>query len=287
VDAHVATKAPPWRTGWTAKDPLPLAFNHCPASPDAWAAGPFPGLEVRELGLSVATRGLMAARQIRVAAGAAAATTPWRAHELDFHFLYVLQGRAGLETAGEGAGAREALEAGATACLPGFLRYRLDALSSDFELLEITGPGDPKTVLGRDTPLPGIAQTGAKLQVLHETRDSFTQGAGPRKYFQYRDLGTARPTDGRIYIHIVRATEPQAGGTGWHTHTMRQWFWVLRGSAGINVEGRRDIERVGQYDAMCISAGLRHNVPSFTSDYMVIEMCIPEEYETTATPPPA
>ena len=46
---------------------------------------------------------------------------------------------------------------------------------------------------------------------------------------------------------------------------MRQWFWVLRGSAGINVEGRKDIARVEQYDAMCISAGLRHNVQELKS----------------------
>lgn len=285
MSATLATKSPPWRTGWTVEKPLPLEFNFCPAAVGGWQPGPFPRLETRELGLGAATRGLMAARHIRVAGGATGVSTPWRAHDLDFHFLYVLQGRMTLETDGQ----RQVLETGAAVCQPAFLRYRQDALSSDLELFEITGPGNPETVLGRDAALPerARASAGATAQILPETPESYTQGAGPRKYFQYRDLGTAGPTDGRIYIHIVRATEPQDGGTGWHTHTMRQWFCVLRGSAGINVEGHKEIERVGKYDAMCISAGLRHNVPSFTADYLVIEMCIPKDYDTTATTPPA
>jgi hypothetical protein len=31
---------------------------------------------------------------------------------------------------------------------------------------------------------------------------------------------------------------------------------------------------------MCISAGTRHNVPAFSSDYAIIELCIPADYDT-------
>jgi mannose-6-phosphate isomerase-like protein (cupin superfamily) len=277
-----ATAPASWRTGWTVEQPLRLDFAFSPAAAARWIEGPFAGLEMRDLGLSTATHGLMTARHVRIAPGAVAAATPWRAHDVDFHFLYVLAGRMTLETDAR----QTVLAAGAALCLPRFLRYRQAALSPDLAFLEIAAPGAPATLLGRDAALPAGATPGVAAQILHETPQSYTQGAGPRKFFQYRDLGTAGPTDGRIYIHIVRATAPQEGGTGWHTHTMRQWFWVLRGSAGIAVEGRKDITRVDQYDAMCISAGLRHNVPSFTEDYLVIEMCIPAEYDTTATPPP-
>src|SRR6185369_16004675 len=99
------------------------------------------------------------------------------AHDVDFHFLYVLQGRMTLET----EGGSTVLEAGAALCQPRFLRYRQDALSVDLAFLEITGPGEPATVLGRDGVLPQGARPVASAQILHETPESYTQGAGPRK----------------------------------------------------------------------------------------------------------
>ena len=56
----------------------------------------------------------MAARLIRIAGGAAGVSTPWRAQDVDFHFLYVLQGRMTLETDGQ----RQVLETGAAVCQP-------------------------------------------------------------------------------------------------------------------------------------------------------------------------
>ena len=74
------------------------------------------------------------------------------------------------------------------------------------------------------------------------------------------------------------------GGTGWHNHTMSQLFVVLSGWANIAVGGRGErVMRAG--DAMCLRAGMRHDVPAYSADYTVLEMCIPADYETAAAAP--
>ena len=37
---------------------------------------------------------------------------------------------------------------------------------------------------------------------------------------------------------------------------------------------------------MCLQAGQRHNVSDFNDRYTVLELCLPADYDTTATPPP-
>jgi quercetin dioxygenase-like cupin family protein len=88
-------------------------------------------------------------------------------------------------------------------------------------------------------------------------------------------------------MHVVQATGQPGEGTGWHYHSMAQWFMILRGRSDIRVETRpRQPLNVG--DTMCIGAGpqMRHNVAPYSGDYSVLEMCIPAEYETTAVDPP-
>jgi mannose-6-phosphate isomerase-like protein (cupin superfamily) len=120
----------------------------------------------------------------------------------------------------------------------------------------------------------------------HDGDDQYRRGDGPRAFFLYRDLATRGSTGDRIHFHIVRATE--AGlGTGWHYHTMSQWFMVIGGHADISVEDHPK-QPLGRGDAMCIGSGpqMRHNVTDFSSDYLVLEMCIPADYDTIAVDRP-
>ena len=113
----------------------------------------------------------------------------------------------------------------------------------------------------------------------HETETAYVRGDGPREYFLYRDLKVAVATGRRIHIHLVRSTRAVQGGTGWHAHSMGQLFYVLRGWAELEVE-RQPYVRMGIGDAMCIAKGMKHNVPAFSDDYLVLEMCIPADYDT-------
>lgn len=268
---------PAWTTGWTAQQPFYLGPKFV-AADTPWTAGPAAGLQQRDLGVTDASKGKMSARHIRVA-DAKAVPTDWVALDSDFQFLYVFQGSATLENA---AGQRVKLDRGLAAWQPAFLRYRIFDYSADFEMFEMVAPAEPKAYVGRDTPLPARAKefAGMQGQYLAEGPDSFVQGAGPRKFFRYRDLGTTKPTDGRVHIHLVHAIEPMPGGTGWHTHSMRQLFYVVGGSAGWAAEGDTEHTRVNAWDAVCVYAGQKHDVPSFTADYKVLEICMPAEYDT-------
>jgi len=273
-----------WITGWTLDAPPRIDYSFIDAS-GKWGQGRWVGTEAFDLGLAAASDGKMSARHIRIARAQPAGSTDWEALDLDFHFLYVLKGSANIENT---AGERVTLEPGATTCLPPFFRHRLLDVSPDFEILEVLVPAAPAVVKGKDATLPERAGyfAGQHPEYRFETADCYQQGAGPRRFFRYRDLNTRGPTQGRMHIHAIQAVEPMEGGTGWHKHTMSQLFWVTHGKAGFNIEGHGEIRQVVAGDAVCVAAGMRHNVPTFSPDYELIEMCIPADYDTIDTEPP-
>jgi quercetin dioxygenase-like cupin family protein len=274
-----------WQSGWTADDPPPIAFVHVPADAGSWSPSNRAGVERRDLGLNEATDGKMDVQHLR-SAGGPADSGKWVAHDLDFQFLYVLRGELTLET----EDGEQTLAVGGAACLPPLTRHRWGARSDDLEAVEITAPATFETVVGRDAPLPPRAaqlDPARAARITDDSDDNYVMGAGPRKFFRYRDLGARAVTDDRFHIHIVRATGQPGAGTGWHYHTMAQWFMILGGDSDIRVEdGPRTHLSTG--DTMCIGAGpqMRHNVAPFSGDYAVLEMCVPAEYDTLAVDAP-
>src|SRR5581483_11507278 len=97
MSAVQTSRTPAWITGWTAQAPFHLDYNFVPAG-TPWVAGPQPGMEQRDLGVTKASHGNMSARHIRVA-DPKRIPDDWRALETDFHFFYVLKGSARLENA--------------------------------------------------------------------------------------------------------------------------------------------------------------------------------------------
>jgi len=258
-----------WISGWSVERPLLIDYAY------AGARAPFRplgnGLAARDLGLHTASHGAMAARHLRAIGPAQQPVR--RDAGAEFVFLYVLAGRLDLIDA---VGAKQSLETGGVAVLPSDASHVWRDWTDDFAAIEITASA-------RDDR-PDHVPARAPL-FLSQRPDDFVVGAGPRRYFAYRDLGTAQPTGRRMHIHVVKSLEPMPGGTGWHTHTMSQLFVVLTGWAVLQVEGKGE-RRMHAGDAMCLRAGMRHNVPAFSADYTVLEMCVPADYDTTATDPP-
>jgi hypothetical protein len=266
-----------WRDGWTAGEPAEIGFAWAAADGGAYADLRGDGLLYRDLGLEQASGGALGVQRVRV--GDAAAASQWRTLDVDFDFLYVLAGSANVENED---GDTASFGTGGCAVHPGGMRYRLTDLSPDFEAVHVTAPASFELTLGES----GGGRASEPAVYTHELPENYVKGNGPRAYFSYRDLGTRGPTDGRIHFHIVRASE--AGpGTGWHYHSMAQWFMVIGGSAVIRVEDRPH-QPLKPLDAMCVGRGprMRHNVTKFSADYAVLEMCIPAEYETTAVDEP-
>lgn len=274
-----------WRAPWSAARPMTIDYSFSGAS-SVWRKAPRGNFECRDLGLAEASRGSMAAQHRRAIGKQGAAHGEWQCHDMDFQFFYVFKGSLTIENELSG---RHKLGAGGVGLHGRFLRYAEIEVSDDFEIIEIGAPANAATILGRDAPPPphGTPIAAARrAQYLHETPKSYAVGAGPRRYFAYRDLGTADFTRRRIHIHVVKALDPMPGGTGWHNHTMSQLFVVLQGWAKVAVEGRSE-RTMNAGDAMCLRAGMRHDVPAYSADYKVLEMCIPADYDTTATEAPA
>lgn len=282
-----AVQSKPWVTGWTADNPLKMGYNLAPAG-SPYVPGALAGFVYRDLGLTKASYGKLSAQLVRLAGKPEAAFSDWRAYDVDFHFFYIRKGSCRMENE---AGQSMKLDTGVAAWQPPLLRHRLYDFSPDFEMYEMFGQAEPKAIVGRNAALPARASefAGQKGQYLFETPESFVQGAGPRKFFLYRDLGTRGPTDGRIHIHIVHATQEMTGegGTGWHVHSMRQLFWVFAGSAGFTIDADPNMKRVVAGDSVCLGDGMKHNVPNMAADYRLIEVCIPAEYSTTDVTAPA
>ncbi|NMG41706.1 cupin domain-containing protein [Chelativorans sp. ZYF759] len=261
-----------------------VAFDFSPLRDAVWKdAG---ALQSRDLGLGKASGGEIGARNLRSPDGAPIEQWP-DTDDSVFRMLFLLSGTLTFD-----------VEDGRTATLSKFDAIHLPLLerarnfrfADDFEAMDIRvpnfesalGPGDFSSIFQFDAPV------GNDLGINRETPGNYQTGKGPRSFMRYRDLGSQGQTNGRIHIHLVKVDgAAPAGGTGWHYHSMGQLFYVLTGNGEISAV-TRDIIPIGAGDAMCIGAGMLHNVSSFSSDYSVIELCLPADYDTIpASPPPA
>jgi cupin domain len=251
-------------TNWSADNPLPVAYSLVRADDGAWTTRD-DGLESRDLGLSGATRGAMDAMHVRARGTAGDLAS---GDDADFRLIYLLGGE--LTVGGE---TPSTLRADDAVYVPrafvGPLSY-----SQTYSALEIVDR-------------TGTADGGALPQVRADSVDAWATGVGgPRAFFAYRDLGTAESTRGHLHTHMVRAAKQTETGTGWHYHSMGQLFVVLEGGCEIGIDGHGWVT-MGPLDAMCIAAGLVHNVRSFEPNYHLIELCVPAVYDTVAVAEPA
>ena len=107
------------------------------------------------------------------------------------------------------------------------------------------------------------------------------QSGGLRVYREYRDLGVAAATDGRIHAQIIRTTKPcPEGGGGAHLHDLEfQMVFVLKGNSRVWFEGQGEVTfETG--DSWIQPPGIHHNVLYYSDDYELLEITLPADYET-------
>lgn len=247
-------------------------FGYSPLAPAIWRPDAVTGLQYRDLSLAQASGDAFSGRHLRTG-GFSKSTSALSSPQSTFIFLFVLAGRVRLETHGQPPVVLGALDSAVRHGPGGEVNLEF---SHDAEIVELKSTESGAALFG----------TGQGSWVIsHEAESSYHQGEGPRAYFRYRDLGIAEATARRIHIHVVRSTKALDGGTGWHSHSMGQLFYVLRGWADLAVD-RQPAVRMSTGDAMCISERMKHNVPAFSADYLVLEMCIPADYDTVDAPAP-
>jgi mannose-6-phosphate isomerase-like protein (cupin superfamily) len=112
---------------------------------------------------------------------------------------------------------------------------------------------------------------------------------GLRADVEYRDLGLAAATQGRIGAKHIRAIMPLPAPTGWHWHDMSAHFvYVLRGSLTFRFAGVEGEVVVRAGSGLSQPAGVPHNVVARSDDLEVLEINVPASYGTfdLAAPPP-
>jgi quercetin dioxygenase-like cupin family protein len=110
---------------------------------------------------------------------------------------------------------------------------------------------------------------------------------GLREDSEYRDLGLAAATDGRLGVKHIRALLPMATPTGWHWHDMTaHYVYVLRGWLTFRFAGVEGDVTLRAGDGLSQPAGVPHNVIARSDDLEVIEINEPAEYGTWNLPEP-
>jgi uncharacterized cupin superfamily protein len=108
---------------------------------------------------------------------------------------------------------------------------------------------------------------------------------GPRENFEYRDLGLAAATGGRIGAKHTRAVKPCEAETGWHWHDMDAHFiYVLKGWLTFRFAGAPEEVTVKAGGCLSQPAGVPHNVLRYSDDLELIEVNLPADYATVDLP---
>jgi mannose-6-phosphate isomerase-like protein (cupin superfamily) len=140
------------------------------------------------------------------------------------------------------------------------------------------------------TRYPGplsLADAKSKLLITENSPEAFRRD-GPRATVEYRDLGLAAATGGRIGAKHIRAFRPFETETGWHWHDMTGHFvYVLKGWLKFRFDGVPEEITVGAGTCISQPAGVPHNVVGQSDDLEIIEINLPAEYSTIELQPPS
>ncbi len=128
-------------------------------------------------------------------------------------------------------------------------------------------------------PLP-LARANSLLALAQFSDSAFTRD-GPRADVEYRDLGLAAATGGRIGAKHIRAIRPFEKETGWHWHDMTGHFvFVIRGWIKFRFAGTADMVTVNVGDCLSQPGGVAHNVIDRSDDLELVEINMPADFST-------
>lgn len=114
--------------------------------------------------------------------------------------------------------------------------------------------------------------------------DTPWRGDGLRDFFQYKDLGIAAATDGRVIAQLVRAGRAPEKGTGWHVHEAEfHIVLMLRGWAKFMYEDKVTLVEAG--DCVHQRPGIRHFLFDYSPDLEYLEVVGPADFGSIAVPP--
>lgn len=128
-------------------------------------------------------------------------------------------------------------------------------------------------------------KSGPVELLLQQLADAEFGRTGRRSFFEYRDTGLEKLTNGGYRAQVMRATEVMET-TGWHYHECDlQFVYVLNGWVDLEFEGGRR-ERVAAGAALAIPSGMVHNEIGCSPDLEVLEVVVPADMKTVPVDAP-
>lgn len=107
---------------------------------------------------------------------------------------------------------------------------------------------------------------------------------GLRSFFEYRDLGIARATEGRVVAHVIRSAAGQAFSSQPHLHrTAFQMVYILRGWIEFEYEGQGKV-RLEAGSCVHQPPGIRHRELGHSDDVEMLEVVMPYGFATEEVP---
>ena len=122
-------------------------------------------------------------------------------------------------------------------------------------------------------------QRAKRSSASHASASKFVK-RGLRNYFEYRDLGVARASRGKVVTHVIRARPGKAPRGEWHWHDCDvQFVYVLKGWARFEYEG---IGVVVMKPGTCFyqPPRIRHRELAHSKDLQMIEVVSPAKFKT-------
>ncbi|MEZ5651613.1 MAG: cupin domain-containing protein [Burkholderiaceae bacterium] len=103
---------------------------------------------------------------------------------------------------------------------------------------------------------------------------------GLRAFFEYRDLGMARATEGRVTANVIRAIPGAEFVGARHRHvTEFQMVYVLKGWIEFDYEGH-GVERLSAGSCVYQPPGIEHTELGHSDDLELLEIVMPADFET-------
>lgn len=137
-----------------------------------------------------------------------------------------------------------------------------------------------------DLKKPAEAEELAPTKFSHvKEGDTQFHGDGLRDFFEYRDLGIADATSGKVIAHLVRAKNPPEEGTGWHRHIADfQIVFMTKGWARFMYEDKETLVQAG--DCVHQRPGITHYLFDYSPDMEYLEIVSPADFGTVDVAPP-
>ena len=115
--------------------------------------------------------------------------------------------------------------------------------------------------------------------VVTHARDAYFE-RGLRSFFEYRDLGIQRATEGRVNAHVIRAAAGAAFSGQPHLHELDfQMVYVLKGWIEFEYEGH-GVVRLEPGSCVYQPPGIRHREVGHSEDIEMLEIVMPGEFAT-------